>query len=107
MSAHHPYDIVESGWVGKVFRHFAIPAQPVSSDPVLESVGERAGIEVLRLSLPFEQPTHLRERHLHVIHEPVEIVDVSALNALDDASELLGGDLLDRVDVERNWVGQI
>jgi hypothetical protein len=47
------------------------------------------------------------DRQSGVLGQPEQVVEVSALHALDDAAELLGSDLLDGVDGEGNTAGEI
>jgi hypothetical protein len=90
-----------------VFAHLGAPPLAVTLDTVLEALGEGAGFEVLGPSLAFEERPDLGKRQPGILGEPVEVVEVPALDALDDAAKLLGPDLLDWVDDEWKRIGEV
>lgn len=79
----------------------------VALDPVLEPVAERVGIEPFGSRLSLEERPDLCEGYAHVLGQPEENVEIPAQRTLDDAARLLGPDLINGTDVERNGVGQV
>lgn len=80
--------------------HLGAPPFGIARDAILEPLGEGIRIETLRPSLLLEERSGLREREPQVLSQTKEVIKVATLNALNDAAELLGSDLLDRVDGE-------
>ena len=105
LAADNADDVVEAGWVGEVLAHLGAPPLAVAFNAVLEALGESAGVEVLGPSFACEERSDLGERQCGVLGESEQVVEVPALDALDDAAELLGADLLDRVDGKRKRIG--
>ena len=104
MPTHDANDVVETRRICNMLWHLLLPPKLVSIEAVLESLLERRRIDSLRFRLAFEERANLCEIHSYILHEPEDVVDVTALDALDDAAQLLRGDLLDWIDVECDCV---
>jgi len=88
----------------EVLAHLGAPPLAVAFNAVLEALGESAGVEVLGPSFACEErSTSASDSAASSVSRTV--VEVPALDALDDAAELLGADLLDRVDGKRKRIG--
>ena len=104
---HDPDDVLQPGRVGEVLTHLAVPALLVALDPVLESLGENRRIEFFDPHLALEQPADVAEVDLQVRRQPHQVIEVAALDPLDDAAELLSGNLVQRVHVKRDGVREV
>lgn len=107
MAADDAADLLEAGWIGEVFVHLGGPPLGVSRNAVTEPLGEGLGVEVSKPSLAFEELSDVSDDQLGVLGQSVQVVEVAALHALDNASELLGSDLRDWVGGEGNGVGEV
>jgi hypothetical protein len=66
--------------------HLVTPSVLVPFDAVLESVRERVGIDSHRTSFSLEEWSDLGKLDAYVLCQPEEVVEISALHALDDAA---------------------
>lgn len=94
MPANSAHYVAETWRAGDVLAHLVVPAWLVTRDPVLEPVAERAGVEALGLRLPLEERPDFFQGDVHVFGQAEEVVQIPALQALDDAAQLLGSDLI-------------
>ncbi len=67
---------------------------------LLEALGELRGVDLVVLCLAFKRWPYVVELELVDDEQLVEVEEIACLKALDNAAQLLGGYLLERVDAD-------
>ena len=78
--------IVEAWWIGYMFAHFGVPPSFVPVDPVFEPITEASWVETFGPGLPLEERNDLVQNNALVFGQPPKIVQIAALDTLDDAA---------------------
>jgi hypothetical protein len=107
MSSHETNTIIKAGRIREVLRHLRSPSILVSVLAILESISEDRGINALGFAFPLEQWTDFPERESQVIDKPKKVIQITTVDTLDNATQLLGSDLGDRVHRKGHRLRQI
>jgi hypothetical protein len=107
VSSDETNNVIKAWRIREVFRHLRIPAILVSALAILESISEGSGVNALGFALSLEQGTNLSDGEFEVIDKSKEVVQITTLDTLDNATQLLGTDFGDRVHRKGSWFRQV